>query len=55
MTSSSMTVVGVDGIHLDHLLHRVEVGADVLLGELNEAPFTIPSAPDAHGLGGKMK
>ncbi len=30
-----MTAGGELGLHLDHLLHGVKVGADVLLGELD--------------------
>ncbi len=42
------------GVDLDHLLHGVEVGADVFLGELDGVSYTIHynTHPDAHG--GKM-
>ena len=34
-TSPSVRAGGELGVHLDHLLHGVKVGADVLLGELD--------------------
>ena len=43
------------GVHLDHLLHGVEVGADVLLGKLDGVSYARHTKrADAHSHGGKM-
>jgi hypothetical protein len=39
------------GVDLDHLLHGVEVGADVLFGELDGVPLTGHYSPDAYAHG----
>jgi hypothetical protein len=51
-----LAVYGGLGVHLDHFLHGIEVGADVLLGEPNEVLYTIHtcSAP-AYGHRGEVK